>query len=52
VIAVQQEIFVDIDVSKLQLEVALSTGEGFAVGNDQPELQSCYGGWRGADPFS
>jgi hypothetical protein len=35
VIAVQQEIFVGIDVSKKQLEVALSTGEGFAIGNDQ-----------------
>jgi transposase len=34
VITVQQQIFVGIDVSKVQLEVALSTGEGFAVGND------------------
>lgn len=33
--AAQQQVFVGIDVSKLQLEVALSTGEGFAVGNDQ-----------------
>ena len=32
---VQQQVFVGIDVSKVQLEVALSTGEGFAVGNDK-----------------
>jgi transposase len=32
---VQQQVFVGIDVSKVQLEVALSTGEGFAIGNDQ-----------------
>ena len=30
VIAVQQQVFVGIDVSKVQLEVALSTGEGLA----------------------
>jgi hypothetical protein len=30
VIVVQQQVFVGIDVSKVQLEVALSTGEGFA----------------------
>jgi transposase len=35
VIAVQQHVFVGIDVSKVQLEVAFSTGEGFAIGNDQ-----------------
>jgi hypothetical protein len=35
VIAVQQHVFVGIDVSKMQLEVAFSTGEGFAIGNDQ-----------------
>jgi hypothetical protein len=35
VIAVQQQVFVGIDVSKVQLEVALSTGKGFAVTNDQ-----------------
>jgi transposase len=34
-VIVVQQVFVGIDVSKLQLEVALSTGESFAVGNDQ-----------------
>ncbi len=50
VIAVQQQVFVGIDVSKLQLEVALSTGEGFAVGNDQAGVAELVRRLRTAAP--
>jgi len=50
VIAVQQQVFVGIDVSKVQLEVALSTGEGFAVGNDKGGIAELVRGLRTAAP--
>jgi len=50
VIAVQQQVFVGIDVSKVQLEVALSTGEGFAVGNDKGGIAELVRRLRTAAP--
>ena len=50
VIKVQQQVFVGIDVSKVQLEVALSTGEGFAVGNDKGGIAELVRRLRTAAP--
>jgi transposase len=50
VIAVQQQVFVGIDVSKVQLEVALSTGEGFAIANDHGGIAELIRRLRTAAP--
>ena len=47
---VQQQVFVGIDVSKVQLEVALSTGEGFAVVNDKGGIAELVRRLRTAAP--
>ena len=46
----QQQVFVGIDVSKVQLEVALSTGEGFAVVNDKGGIAELVRRLRTAAP--
>jgi transposase len=50
VIAVRQQVFVGIDVSKVQLEVALSTGVGFAVVNDKGGIAELVRRLRTAAP--
>jgi hypothetical protein len=50
VIAVRQQVIVGIDVSKVQLEVVLSTGEGFAVVDDEGGIAELVRRLRTAAP--